>query len=115
MAPQDCLVSRRARAIGSAGERLVHTEEVTGSIPVSPTSRPYVLGGPQGYLRHEPRYLPRGRAPGSPRSPPARRRRPGLAQVTVINGLPERWLSVSALRVIQAMTQSSWGDTFCCR
>jgi hypothetical protein len=27
-----------ARAIGSAGERLVHTEEVTGSIPVSPTS-----------------------------------------------------------------------------
>jgi hypothetical protein len=27
----------RARAIGSAGERLVHTEEVTGSIPVSPT------------------------------------------------------------------------------
>jgi hypothetical protein len=24
-------------AIGSAGERLVHTEEVTGSIPVSPT------------------------------------------------------------------------------
>ena len=25
------------RAIGSAGERLVHTEEVTGSIPVSPT------------------------------------------------------------------------------
>jgi ABC-type branched-subunit amino acid transport system ATPase component len=28
----------QARAIGSAGERLVHTEEVTGSIPVSPTS-----------------------------------------------------------------------------
>jgi hypothetical protein len=27
------------RAIGSAGERLVHTEEVTGSIPVSPTAR----------------------------------------------------------------------------
>jgi hypothetical protein len=27
----------RRRAIGSAGERLVHTEEVTGSIPVSPT------------------------------------------------------------------------------
>jgi hypothetical protein len=27
----------RVRAIGSAGERLVHTEEVTGSIPVSPT------------------------------------------------------------------------------
>jgi hypothetical protein len=26
------------RAIGSAGERLVHTEEVTGSIPVSPTA-----------------------------------------------------------------------------
>ena len=27
----------RRWAIGSAGERLVHTEEVTGSIPVSPT------------------------------------------------------------------------------
>jgi hypothetical protein len=27
------------RAIGSAGERFVHTEEVTGSIPVSPTRR----------------------------------------------------------------------------
>src|SRR5438128_10924169 len=26
------------RAIGSAGQRLVHTEEVTGSIPVSPTT-----------------------------------------------------------------------------
>ena len=33
------------RAIGSAGERLVHTEEVTGSIPVSPTSRPCLLVG----------------------------------------------------------------------
>ena len=30
-------VTDRRRAIGSAGERLVHTEEVTGSIPVSPT------------------------------------------------------------------------------
>ena len=29
-----------SRAIGSAGERLVHTEEVTGSIPVSPTQKP---------------------------------------------------------------------------
>jgi hypothetical protein len=32
-----------ARAIGSAGERLVHTEEVTGSIPVSPTTQMYVF------------------------------------------------------------------------
>lgn len=31
--------SRRGRAISSAGERFVHTEEVTGSIPVSPTAR----------------------------------------------------------------------------
>ena len=31
-------------AIGSAGERLVHTEEVTGSIPVSPTSRLMLVG-----------------------------------------------------------------------
>ena len=29
--------SRASRAISSAGERFVHTEEVTGSIPVSPT------------------------------------------------------------------------------
>jgi hypothetical protein len=29
--------SSGARAISSAGERFVHTEEVTGSIPVSPT------------------------------------------------------------------------------
>jgi hypothetical protein len=34
-APADGTDQRRA--IGSAGERLVHTEEVTGSIPVSPT------------------------------------------------------------------------------
>ena len=37
MAPLDGFLAPRARAIGSAGERLVHTEEVTGSIPVSPT------------------------------------------------------------------------------
>ncbi len=36
------------RAIGSAGERLVHTEEVTGSIPVSPTSRILVSGQVRG-------------------------------------------------------------------
>src|SRR5690606_30991346 len=29
---------RAGRAISSAGERFVHTEEVTGSIPVSPTT-----------------------------------------------------------------------------
>ncbi len=29
----------RSRAISSAGERFVHTEEVTGSIPVSPTEQ----------------------------------------------------------------------------
>ena len=34
----------RRRAIGSAGERLVHTEEVTGSIPVSPTRSTEVRG-----------------------------------------------------------------------
>ena len=45
----------RRRAIGSAGERLVHTEEVTGSIPVSPTreniSGPR-LGGVRTTLKH---------------------------------------------------------------
>jgi hypothetical protein len=34
-------------AIGSAGERLVHTEEVTGSIPVSPTALELVSGSRQ--------------------------------------------------------------------
>src|SRR5215831_3525002 len=40
--------SADARAIGSAGERLVHTEEVTGSIPLAPTGTPQVrpLGRP---------------------------------------------------------------------
>ena len=39
----------RGRAIGSAGERLVHTEEVTGSIPVSPTrSEPTSIFGQYG-------------------------------------------------------------------
>src|SRR5581483_9765215 len=37
-APRRCAnLGSAGRAIGSAGERLVHTEEVTGSIPVSPT------------------------------------------------------------------------------
>ena len=35
----------RSRAISSAGERFVHTEEVTGSIPVSPTMLLQVTGG----------------------------------------------------------------------
>jgi hypothetical protein len=34
----------RRRAISSAGERFVHTEEVTGSIPVSPTATLQVAG-----------------------------------------------------------------------
>ena len=33
-----CTVVTSSRAISSAGERFVHTEEVTGSIPVSPTA-----------------------------------------------------------------------------
>ena len=37
----------RSRAIGSAGERLVHTEEVTGSIPVSPTALGQLKGSCQ--------------------------------------------------------------------
>ena len=32
-----CSSRTTSRAISSAGERFVHTEEVTGSIPVSPT------------------------------------------------------------------------------
>ena len=34
----NALVACIKRAVSSAGERLVHTEEVTGSIPVPPTS-----------------------------------------------------------------------------
>ncbi|MDX6396325.1 MAG: hypothetical protein QOJ73_7388 [Streptosporangiaceae bacterium] len=41
---------RRRRAIGSAGERLVHTEEVTGSIPVSPTGQE-LLGRSRMHVR----------------------------------------------------------------
>src|SRR5438309_11146041 len=37
-----------ARAIGSVVERLVHTEEVTGSNPVSPTEAP-LLGADGGH------------------------------------------------------------------
>src|SRR5438067_10151004 len=32
------------RAISSAGERFVHTEEATGSIPVSPTAKSQAAG-----------------------------------------------------------------------
>src|ERR1700722_15023784 len=39
------------RAIGSAGERLVHTEEVTGSIPVSPTTFDQLKGPLKGLTR----------------------------------------------------------------
>jgi hypothetical protein len=40
----------QARAIGSAGERLVHTEEVTGSIPVSPTSSETQIGQARDHM-----------------------------------------------------------------
>ena len=52
--PRGSVPAPRSRAIGSAGERLVHTEEVTGSIPVSPTrSEAYcsleaIVGEPRG-------------------------------------------------------------------
>jgi hypothetical protein len=51
----------QARAIGSAGERLVHTEEVTGSIPVSPTRSEAQIGqpasaqGPRGLVGAAPK------------------------------------------------------------
>src|SRR5690606_8564218 len=38
-ASRDLYCSVRSRAISSVGERFVHTEEVTGSNPVSPTGR----------------------------------------------------------------------------
>src|SRR4029453_10259385 len=48
---------RASRAISSAGERFVHTEEVTGSIPVSPTSKPAgqrLVPRPAGFLVPNP-------------------------------------------------------------
>ncbi len=50
------LVRPWQRAIGSAGERLVHTEEVTGSIPVSPTKRQQLRIGADK-ISSEPRSL----------------------------------------------------------
>ena len=41
--------ANRLRAISSAGERFVHTEEVTGSIPVSPTTSSQVRGCVHGH------------------------------------------------------------------
>src|SRR5277367_5489764 len=64
--------SDQRRAIGSAGERLVHTEEVTGSIPVSPTrSGPYAdlskdhrgshsCSGPHDFFGEDPAGLLHG-------------------------------------------------------
>ena len=67
-----------ARAIGSAGERLVHTEEVTGSIPVSPTSIDLLDFG-HGQRPHSPTRLRlasglvrRGSAPRRLACPPSR-------------------------------------------
>ena len=37
LTPANAVCSSSSRAISSAGERFVHTEEVTGSKPVSPT------------------------------------------------------------------------------
>jgi hypothetical protein len=52
-----------SRAISSAGERFVHTEEATGSIPVSPTSKPAgqrLVPRPAGF------FVPAMCPPGSP-------------------------------------------------
>src|SRR5580704_10655401 len=66
------------RAIGSAGERLVHTEEVTGSIPVSPTRSEARSGAPLTalILRKEgelsPHWEPFGKSFLGPSLAPAR-------------------------------------------
>jgi uncharacterized protein YndB with AHSA1/START domain len=77
---RDLYCSRRAgegdlagRAISSAGERFVHTEEVTGSIPVSPTSpRPDCQQAVRprsfpGWPASPPRSVPRAAGPRSGR------------------------------------------------
>ena len=86
--PQRCATLLRQRAIGSAGERFVHTEEVTGSIPVSPTTRAArqtftersplaartAFRGLRGFEPLRPPWAPPGRPPRSlvpPASPPA--------------------------------------------
>jgi hypothetical protein len=57
------------RAIGSAGERLVHTEEVTGSIPVSPTQVSGLIARAkptlQRSVQHEVQQQPRPGADGA--------------------------------------------------
>src|SRR4029450_13384510 len=48
---------RASRAISSAGERFVHTEDAPGSIPVSPTSKPAgqrLVPRPAGFLVPNP-------------------------------------------------------------
>src|SRR5215813_35028 len=83
-----------ARAIGSAGERLVHTEEVTGSIPVSPTrseafcNREAIVGEPDG----EPKGVgsPSWRLPTPDAAGTARMRSTSTPQRTGTSG-PSRW------------------------
>ena len=64
---------RKPRAIGAAGARFLDTEEVTGSIPVSPTrSRRVLLAKAQAGLSFsclvgaEPSHPGQGRGPGPP-------------------------------------------------
>ncbi len=44
--PKMAMLDSRPWAISSVGERFPHTEEATGSIPVSPTIVSYHLSGP---------------------------------------------------------------------
>src|SRR5436305_6348061 len=47
-----CYSCSCSRALSSAGERFVHTEEVTGSIPVAPTSHIYSIVFPSCIFCH---------------------------------------------------------------
>src|SRR5438309_1771442 len=79
------LMCAGARAIGSVVERLVHTEEVTGSNPVSPTHAPFLgaggghhenqNAGDDGRQQHQPVVVVTEPGPAPPKCPVPRCRR----------------------------------------
>lgn len=108
----DAVHGRASRAIGSVVERLVHTEEVTGSNPVSPTASPQVSGasppGPRRFLvfRGPARVdAVRAAATGARRTPHGRARHHGPAHVSVTSG-PHR----SASKIRQASPRRATDD-----
>ena len=92
--PRGCGIVGDLRALSSVGERLLHTQEVTGSNPVAPTIQNVprfparvTLRPGSGRRRHPPRRsLLRG--PTRPRSAPRRPRPAGRRAVTSFRHAP---------------------------